>query len=111
MREDEIVDGGKAHLRLVPARLSFKRLVMLHQIEDLGIQRVAVERPAPTEIDSRVAAGEGRSSTRQWFAGGHRHEPVSTRLKGLAEDGEGEVFCVHDPKLSFETPSCQEKMS
>src|SRR5262249_7197218 len=63
------------------------------------------------KIDSRVAAGDGRSSTRQWFAGGHRHEPVSTRLKGLAEDGEGEVFCVHDPKLSFETPSCQQKMS
>jgi hypothetical protein len=60
MREDEIVDGGKAHLRLVPARLSFKRLVMLHQIEDLGIQRVAVERPVPTEDRFK---GRGRRRT------------------------------------------------
>ena len=111
MRENEIVDGGKAHLRLVPARLSFKRLVMLHQIEDLGIQRVAVERPVLTEDRFK---GRGRRWTVEHAAmvrRGHRHEPVSTRLKGLAEDGEGEVFCVHDPKLSFEIPSCQQNMS
>jgi hypothetical protein len=93
---------AKRTLRLVPTRLSFKRLGILQQIEDLGVQRVAVEQPVPSKDRFK---GRGRRRTVEHAAmgrRGHRNEPVSAQLKGFAEDGEREVFCVHDPTLSFE---------
>jgi hypothetical protein len=41
--------------------------------------------------------------------GGDCHKPVAARLKGLAEHGQGEVFCIHFPKLNPGIQCCQPK--
>ena len=99
MREDQVADGGEAHLGLVPPRLFFERPGILEEIEDAGIQGLAVERSVPSE--DRFKSGGLRGAVEHATVGcrGDRHKPVSARLKGLAEDSQGKAFCIHAPKL------------
>ena len=49
MREDQVADGSEAHFGLVPPDSFFERPGFLEEIEDAGIQGLAVEWSVPSE--------------------------------------------------------------
>ena len=67
-----------------------------------GSRVFAVERSVPSEDRFKSGGWGGAIEHARVSCRGDRYKPVSERLKGLAEDSQGNVFCIHAPKLTPE---------
>ena len=110
MREDQVADGGEAHLGLVPPQLFFECPGILEEIEDARIQDLAVERSVPSEDRFKSSGLRGAVERSTVGCRRDRYEPVSARLKGFAEDSQDKTFSIHALKLTPEPSIASDKI-
>jgi hypothetical protein len=100
MHEQQIADRGKAELRLVAAGDGFERFGIFEQLENVLLDRLAIERAVPAE--DRFERGWPFGTVEHPAMRGRRDrdEAVAARLKHPPKRRQCQSFCFHGMKIA-----------